>query len=139
MPPTVRGHGRQGVRKFTPQTVTFQVGDTVEWTFVAGTHSSTAGTPGAPVGIWGFRDFTVRGFVFFRRLLPHPALSHTFAAPTALCAGMIGSVTVMAPTPTPTPTPPLPLIQKRQRFQMGVQTVATGLTAPVELSGAGGR
>ena len=48
---------------------------------------------------------------------------------------MIGSVTVMAPTPTPTPTPPLPLIQKGT-IQLGVQTVARGLTAPVELSGA---
>jgi plastocyanin/glucose/arabinose dehydrogenase len=123
----------QGGLKFTPQDVTIQVGDTVEWTFVAGTHSSTSGTPGAPDGIWDSGVHSA-GFVFSQTFTA-PGSFPYFCSPHGLCCGMIGSVTVMAPTPTPTPTPPLPLIEKGT-IQLGVQTVASGLTAPVELSGA---
>ena len=123
----------QGGLKFTPQDVTIQVGDTVEWTFVVGTHSSTSGTPGAPDGIW---DSGIHGAGFvFSQTFTAPGSFPYFCSPHGVCCGMIGSVTVMAPTPTPTPTPPLPLIQKGT-IQLGVQTVASGLTAPVELSGA---
>src|SRR4029077_12906553 len=106
---------------------------TVEWTFVAGTHSSTSGTPGAPDGIWD-SGLHSAGFVFSQTFTA-PGSFPYFCSPHGVCCGMIGSVTVMAPTPTPTPTPPLPLIQKGT-IQLGVQTVATGLTAPIELSGA---
>lgn len=41
-----------GGLKFTPQDVTIQVGDTVQWTWVTSMHSSTSGTPGNPDGMW---------------------------------------------------------------------------------------
>ena len=51
---------------------------------------------------------------------------------------MVGSVTVTEPTPTPTPspTPPLPLIEKGP-IKLKFQTIATGLTAPLEVTSAG--
>lgn len=81
-----------GGRKFTPQDVTIQAGDTVQWVWARSGHSSTSGTPGTPDGIWdsGVQN---QGFVF----------SHTFSAggtfayyctPHGACCGMVGSVTV---------------------------------------------
>jgi glucose/arabinose dehydrogenase len=48
-----------------------------------------------------------------------------------LLTSLIGSVT--AGTPTPTPTPPVPLIQQGS-IQLTFSTVASGLTAPLEVS-----
>ena len=41
-----------GGAKFTPQSVTINVGDTVEWTWAGNNHSTTSGTPGNPDGLW---------------------------------------------------------------------------------------
>src|SRR5204863_8115351 len=48
-----------------------------------------------------------------------------------LLTSLIGSVT--ASTPTPTPTPPVPLIHQGS-IQVRLATVASGLTAPLELT-----
>jgi plastocyanin len=77
---------------FFPSSVTIQPGDTVKWTWSAGGHSSTSGTPGAPNGLWD-SGILNQGATF----------SHTFASvgsfpyfctPHGGCCGMIGSVTV---------------------------------------------
>jgi plastocyanin len=89
--------------RFSPSSVTIQPGDTVQWTWSAGGHSSTSGSPGSPNGLWdsGIRN---QGATF----------SHTFntagsfpyhCTPHGSCCGMIGTVTVSSPTPTPTPIP----------------------------------
>jgi len=92
-----------GGLRFSPSTVTIQVGDTVKWTWVGGGHSSTSGTPGSPDGNWN-SGILSSGATF----------SHTFDAagtfpyyctPHGACCGMVGSVTVNAPTPSPTPSP----------------------------------
>jgi len=94
---TVQVRVGAGGLRFNPPNVTIQVGDTVQWSWVANGHSSTSGTPGNPDGIW---DSGVQnsGFVF----------SHTFSTagtfpyyctPHGACCGMIGSVTVGTPPP----------------------------------------
>ena len=94
---TVQVRVGAGGLRFNPPNVTIQVGDTVQWNWVANGHSSTSGTPGNPDGIW---DSGVQnsGFIF----------SHTFSTagtfpyyctPHGACCGMIGSVTVGTPPP----------------------------------------
>jgi plastocyanin len=93
---------------FTPDSLTIQPGDTVQWTWSSAGHSSTSGTPGAPSGFW---DSGIQN--------DGATFSHTFSAvgsfpyycsPHGECCGMVGSVTVVSVTPTPppdpTPTPP---------------------------------
>jgi plastocyanin len=81
-----------GGLKFTPQNITINVGDTVQWVWVASGHSSTSGTPGNPDGMWD-SGILNSGATF----------SHTFTAagtfpyfcmPHGLCCGMVGSVIV---------------------------------------------
>ena len=54
-----------GGAKFTPQNVTINVGDTVEWTWAGNNHSTTSGTPGNPDGLWDSGVHST-GFVFSR-------------------------------------------------------------------------
>ena len=84
-----------GGLKFTPQDVTIQVGDTVQWTWAASGHSTTSGTPGSPDGIW---DSGVQnsGFVFSQTFTTAGTFNY-FCMPHGLCCGMIGSVTVTVP------------------------------------------
>ena len=84
-----------GGLKFTPQDVTIQVGDTVQWTWAASGHSTTSGTPGTPDGIW---DSGVQnsGFVFIQTFTTAGTFPY-FCMPHGACCGMIGSVTVTAP------------------------------------------
>lgn len=81
--------------KFTPQDVTIQVGDTVQWIWAASGHSTTSGTPGLPNGIW---DSGVQnsGFVFNQTFTTAGSFAY-FCSPHGSCCGMIGSVTVNAP------------------------------------------
>lgn len=81
--------------KFTPQDVTIQVGDTVQWIWAANGHSTTSGTPGLPNGIW---DSGVQntGFVF-NQLFTTAGTFAYFCSPHGSCCAMIGSVTVNAP------------------------------------------
>jgi plastocyanin len=84
-----------GGLKFTPQNVTIQTGDTVQWTWAATGHSTTSGVPGAPDGIWdsGIQN---AGFVF-NFTFNTPGTFNYFCMPHGACCGMIGSVTVTAP------------------------------------------
>lgn len=120
-----------GGTKFSPQSVSIQVGDTVEWDWKSSGHSSTSGVPGTPDGMW---DSGVQndGFIF-KHTFSAPGTFSYYCTPHGLCCGMTGSVSVAAPTPTP--TPPLPPIAKGT---IGLQLlpVAGGLTAPIDLSSA---
>jgi plastocyanin len=87
---------------FSPESVTIQPGDTVQWTWSAGGHSSTSGSPGAPSGFWDSGVLN-QGATF----------SHTFntvgtfpyyCTPHGDCCGMVGTITVSSGTPTPAPT-----------------------------------
>ncbi len=120
-----------GGLKFTPQAVTIQVGDTVQWNWAGNGHSSTSGVPGAPDGIWD--SGILNQGATFSQVFSSAGNFNYFCSPHGSCCGMIGSVTVNAPTPTPTPTPPLPPIQQGG-IQLKLQPVASGLTAPIEIS-----
>lgn len=86
--------GQDGL-KFTPQNVTIQVGDTVQWIWAASGHSSTSGTPGNPDGKW---DSGVQNTGFtFSQTFTTAATFNYFCSPHGLCCGMIGSVIVNAP------------------------------------------
>ncbi len=83
--------GQDGL-KFTPQDVTINVGDTVQWIWAASGHSTTSGVPGSPDGKW---DSGVQnsGFVFNQTFTTAGSFNY-FCSPHGLCCGMIGSVTV---------------------------------------------
>ncbi len=91
-----------GGLKFTPQNVTINVGDTVQWTWAANGHSSTSGTPGNPSGLW---DSGVQntGFVFTHTFTSAGAFSY-YCTPHGSCCGMVGSVMVNATADTVTIT-----------------------------------
>lgn len=120
-----------GGLKFTPQNVAIQPGDTVQWNWATSDHSTTSGSPGVPDGLW---DSGVQnsGFTFSQTFTTAGSFPY-FCTVHGGCCGMIGNVTVSEPTPTPTPTPPVPLIQKGS-IQLKLATVASGLTAPLEVS-----
>jgi plastocyanin len=88
---------------FVPSSVTIGVGDTVQWTWSASGHSSTAGTPDQPSGVWD--SGVLNQGATFSHTFPAAGSFPYFCTPHGACCGMIGSVTVSAPTPTPTPTP----------------------------------
>lgn len=91
---------------FTPDALTIQPGDTVQWVWAASGHSSTAGTPGSPSGFWESGVLN-QGETF----------SHTFnsvgsfpyyCTPHGKCCAMVGTITVVAgatPTATANPSP----------------------------------
>ncbi len=82
--------------KFIPASVNIQVGDTVQWTWAANHHSTTSGTPGAPNGIWDSGVHNA-GFTFSHTFSKAGSFPY-FCTPHGACCGMIGSVTVSAPT-----------------------------------------
>jgi plastocyanin len=125
--------GANGGNAFAPKDVSIQVGDTVQWTWQGDNHSVTSGVPGNPDGLF---DSGVQNTGFtFSFTFNDPGLFPYFCTVHGACCGMVGSVTVGQPTPTPTPTPPLPLITKGN-IQIELQTVASGLTAPIDLEDA---
>lgn len=118
---------------YTPPAVSIEVGDTVTWTWLDDNHSVTSGTPGFPDGLFdsGIHN---NGFTFSFTFNDAGSFPY-YCSVHGACCGMVGTVTVGQPTPTPTPTPPLPLITKGN-IQIELQTVASGLTAPVDLQDA---
>jgi len=86
-----------GGLKFTPQNLTVQLGDTVEWIWAADEHSTTSGTPGNPDGIWnsGIRD---TGFTFSYTFSTGGTFPY-YCTPHGSCCGMIGSITVTSAAP----------------------------------------
>jgi plastocyanin len=99
---TVQVQVGQGGLKFTPQNVTIQVGDTVQWIWAASGHSSTSGTPGNPNGVW---DSGVQnsGFTFSQTFGTAGSFAY-YCTPHGLCCGMVGSVVVNAAVDTVTIT-----------------------------------
>jgi glucose/arabinose dehydrogenase len=124
--------GENGRLRFNPASVNIQIGDTVEWVWSAGRHSTTSGTPGAPNGIWDSGVTNHVGFTFSHTFSDAGSFPY-FCTPHGACCGMTGNVTVSMPTPTP--TPPLPLI-KKGAIKLTFSTVASGLTAPLEVTSA---
>jgi plastocyanin len=88
---------------FSPSSVTIQAGDTVKWTWKGSGHSVTAGLPGHNTGLF---DSGVHnsGFTFSFTFSDAGTFDY-HCTPHGACCGMIGKVTVAAPSPTPTPTP----------------------------------
>ena len=91
-----------GGLKFTPQNVTIQMGDTVQWVWAASGHSSTSGTPGHPDGMWdsGVQNL---GFMFSQTFVTAGTFNY-YCTPHGACCGMIGSVIVTAAVDTVTIT-----------------------------------
>ena len=85
---------------FTPDALTIQVGDTVQWTWSASGHSSTSGTPGSPSGFW---DSGVLGQgTTFSHTFTNTGSFPYYCTPHGDCCGMVGTITV-GPGGTPTP------------------------------------
>jgi plastocyanin len=92
-----------GGLRFTPSSLTIQIGDTVKWTWSATGHSSTSGTPGTPDGIWN-SGILNQGATFTHTFTTAGSFPY-YCMPHGACCGMTGVVTVSSPTPTPTPAP----------------------------------
>jgi 6-phosphogluconolactonase (cycloisomerase 2 family)/plastocyanin len=86
-----------GGRMFTPQNVTIQAGDTVQWRWATNGHSTTSGTPGHPDGMWD-SGVQRRRFVF-NQTFPTAGTFNYFCTPHGACCGMIGAVTVQGAPP----------------------------------------
>jgi len=84
---------------FTPSSVTILPGDTVRWTWSAGGHSSTSGTPGAPNGLWD-SGILNQGAAFTHTFNTMGSFPY-YCTPHGLCCGMTGRVTVTTPTGPP--------------------------------------
>jgi plastocyanin len=118
-----------GGAKFTPQNITINVGDTVEWTWAGANHSTTSGTPGNPDGLW---DSGVHGIGFvFSRVFTTPGTFNYFCSPHGLCCGMIGTVTVTEAVDTVTITRAQ---YTTSRSQLVVQATDTNETATLTVS-----
>lgn len=114
---------------FKPDPVTIQPGDTVRWTWTNDMHTVTSGTNGTFDGKFdsGMHD---SGYVFTHTFTT--AGEYPYYCDPHWDLGMTGTVVVAAaPTPTPTATP-IPRITKGF-VRVELQTIASGLTAPVDL------
>lgn len=91
----------QGGTRFTPNTVSIVVGDTVTWTWAGNNHSATSGPPGTPSGVFdsGIKN---SGAIYSFTFTSAGAYSYYCRVHGAM---MTGTITVTAATPTPTPTP----------------------------------
>jgi plastocyanin len=101
---TVSGMGIYGeVLSFTPAGVTISPGDTIEWDWAAGGHSTTSGPAGTSSGLW---DSTVLGNgATFSYTFPNAGSFPYHCSVHGVCCGIVGTVTVVDPSQTPTPTP----------------------------------
>jgi hypothetical protein len=119
---------------FTPQNVTINVGDTVEWVWVGSGHSTTSGTPGNPDGIW---DSGVHNAPFtFSFTFTTPGTFNYFCSPHGACCGMIGSVTVNQQIDTVTITSAQYSVARSQLTVRATDSVETAqLTVSVTSTG----
>ncbi len=110
-------------------------GDTVQWNWASDDHSSTSGTPDHPDGLWD--SGVLNEGATFSFTFSTAGVFNYYCTPHGSCCGMIGTVSVgqstPTPTPTPSPTPPVPLIGKGP-IKLTLETVASGLTAPIDAS-----
>jgi plastocyanin len=84
--------GPQGSLSFSPQNITINVGDTVEWIWDSSTHSATSGTPGNPDGL--FDSGVLNAGATFSFTFSTAGTFSYFCTPHGLCCGMVGTVTV---------------------------------------------
>ncbi|MBA2434879.1 MAG: hypothetical protein H0V54_07330, partial [Chthoniobacterales bacterium] len=94
--------GPGGSIVFEPFSVSIQPGDTVMWSWKSNHHTVTAGTPGAPTGLFdsGIQNLgSTFSFTF-----TNPGTFNYYCTPHG-AEGMSGVVIVAGATPTPTPTP----------------------------------
>ena len=70
---------------FFPSSVTIDPGDTVKWTWSAGGHSSTSGTPGQPSGFWN--SGILNNGATFSHTFPTAGSFPYFCSPHGLCCG----------------------------------------------------
>ncbi len=122
-----------GGLKFSPQDVTINVGDTVQWTWVGNDHSTTSGTPGNPNGIW---DSGVQNTgATFSFTFSTPGTFPYFCTVHGGCCGMIGSVTVNQQIDTVTITK---ATYTTSRMQLAVQATDTNDTATLTVTDRSG-
>jgi glucose/arabinose dehydrogenase len=134
--------GPGGSMFFSPDPVSINVGDTVQWVWASSPHSATSGTAAHPTTDF---DSGIHNAPF--------NFSHTFNTAGsfpyhctyhgALMSGSVDVAAAATPTPTPTPTPSptptatplLPLIVKGP-VRIELQSIASGLAAPVDFVSA---
>jgi glucose/arabinose dehydrogenase len=128
-----------GQLAFAPKDVTIQLGDTVRWTWAGDNHTVSSGTPGHPDGAFesGLHN---TGFTYSKAFTSAGTFSY-YCKPHGSCCQMVGSVAVAGATPTPTATPtpsPTPLLPRINKgfVRVELQSIASGLTAPVDLAAA---
>lgn len=111
-----------GSLTFSPASVSIQPGDTVEWIWQGGGHTSTSDTP----GLWdsGLQN---GGFTFFHSFPTSTGSPFSYHCTPHQSFGMVGSVNVAGTNATPTPSPsPIP----KGTIRVQLSQVASGLTAP---------
>lgn len=102
---TVGGQGSYGgTLSYSPAVITIAPGDTVEWQWAAGHHSSTSGPSGKPSGLWD--SGVLPDGAVFSHTFPNSGSFPYHCSVHGLCCNMTGTVNVGAPSPTPTPRPP---------------------------------
>lgn len=93
--------GAGGGLVFSPNPITINVGDTVEWVWDFGGHSVTSGTPVMPDGMFdtGLQN---AGFMFSFQFNTPGSVPYFCTRHGAM---MTGTVNVVAPSPSPSPSP----------------------------------
>ena len=129
---------------FSPKSVTVQPGDTVKWIWDGSSHDVKSGSPGQQTDLFG-TQIQQSGATYSHKFTT-PGNFPYFCSPHGACCGMVGTITVAGtppatPTPTPTPTPapqPTPLLARVPTgpIKIELQTVATGLIAPIDMVSA---
>ncbi len=115
---------------FKPSSITIPVGDTIEWTWSSGGHSTTSGsTSCSPSGFWD-SGILAQGSTFSFTFNTAGSFPYYCSAHCA-CCGMIGSVTVTAAADTVQITRAQYSIS---RSQLTVQATDTSDTATLTVS-----
>jgi plastocyanin len=100
---TVSGMGSYGeLLSFFPAGVTISPGDTVEWDWAAGGHSTTSGPAGTSSGLWDSK--VLPNGATFSHIFPNVGSFPYHCSVHGVCCNMVGTVSVVAPSPTPVPT-----------------------------------
>jgi glucose/arabinose dehydrogenase len=147
--------GSGGYMSFTPTSRSINVGDTIRWNWLSGTHSVRSGTQSQPTDEFSsgvhFPPFTFDhtfntpgDFVYYCEVhgqimsgaisVAGPSATAT-ATPTATATATATATVAPSPSATPTPTPLLPRIGKGP-VRIELQSVASGLAAPVDFVSA---
>ena len=113
---------------FTPKTVKVELGDTVRWTWINGSHSTTSGPPGSPNGLW---DSGVHGAGFsFTRTFDQAGRFPYFCT-LHWQMGMVGTVVVADPNaPAKRLANPIKPRIAKGGVRVKLSPVAEGLVAP---------